>query len=174
MKLSLFDIDGTLTKTISNAAFGESIWDYCLRDIGRAALEMVSGDLIAGITNQLGVTLGLKSLDDCIAEQHYKMSLIDGMTCIYFCPDYGDTCYKVLRDGAVAKYPLTSLSSYRKPGPGMLELAMREFGVEPSDTIYCGDLSSDRLAASAAGVNYIDLSDSGAFSKGQQWCIIDI
>jgi len=44
---------------------------------------------------------------------------------------------------------------WRKPAPGMLLQAMTEAGVAPDDTLFVGDMESDRLAAEAAGVRFM-------------------
>jgi D-glycero-D-manno-heptose 1,7-bisphosphate phosphatase len=47
---------------------------------------------------------------------------------------------------------------YRKPAPGMLLSLMGQFGVSADETIYVGDMDSDRQAAEAAGVTFIHAS----------------
>lgn len=45
-------------------------------------------------------------------------------------------------------------SVYRKPGPGMIQYLMDALGFAPQDTVFVGDLDSDRLAAEAANVKF--------------------
>lgn len=44
---------------------------------------------------------------------------------------------------------------YRKPAPGMITLLMQRFNFDAANTIYVGDMESDRQAAEAAGVRFI-------------------
>ena len=43
----------------------------------------------------------------------------------------------------------------RKPGPGMLERIMAFYGVRRRETVFVGDSETDRLAAVAAGVDFL-------------------
>lgn len=45
-------------------------------------------------------------------------------------------------------------AQWRKPGPGMIVQAMKDYGVNPTDTVFVGDLETDRQAAQAAGVGF--------------------
>lgn len=45
-------------------------------------------------------------------------------------------------------------SRFRKPNPGMLQYLMDALGFAPDDTLYVGDMESDRQAAAAAGVRF--------------------
>jgi D-glycero-D-manno-heptose 1,7-bisphosphate phosphatase len=42
----------------------------------------------------------------------------------------------------------------RKPAPGMLQKIMRYWGCSPKDTLYVGDMESDRQAAINAGCDF--------------------
>jgi D-glycero-D-manno-heptose 1,7-bisphosphate phosphatase len=46
------------------------------------------------------------------------------------------------------------LSDRRKPGPGMLQEAMRQHGASPAETLFIGDALTDAEAAAAAGVAF--------------------
>ncbi len=45
-------------------------------------------------------------------------------------------------------------SRFRKPNPGMLHYLMDALGFAPDETVYVGDMESDRQAAEAAGVRF--------------------
>jgi D-glycero-D-manno-heptose 1,7-bisphosphate phosphatase len=47
----------------------------------------------------------------------------------------------------------------RKPRPGMLLRIMTFYGARPERTVFVGNHESDRRAAAAAGVDYIDAAD---------------
>ncbi|HEX6617876.1 MAG TPA: HAD-IIIA family hydrolase [Gemmatimonadales bacterium] len=53
-------------------------------------------------------------------------------------------------------HPLGVACDCRKPGPRMLVRVMAFYGVGPRDTIFVGDSESDRRAAAAAGVRFLD------------------
>ena len=46
-----------------------------------------------------------------------------------------------------------------KPAPGMFKSAIKDFSLNPSFCLMIGDAEKDRLAASKAGVPYIDITD---------------
>ncbi len=52
----------------------------------------------------------------------------------------------------------------RKPAPLMLEQLMEFWGVEPEQTLFVGDMESDRLAAENAGCDFKWAWESGGFS----------
>ena len=53
-------------------------------------------------------------------------------------------------------HPLGVACDCRKPGPRMLVRVMAFYGVRPRDTVFVGDNDSDRRAAAAAGVRFLD------------------
>ena len=153
-KLLLLDLDGTVREPVSGAKFINEPKDQFIFLGARNAIDRYSatGWNVIGITNQGGVMHGHKSLKDCIAEQRYTMRLIPQLKRVYFCPDAGDTCYRVVRplwlptiatvlrfDGGMGDDPSHQLGGYRKPQPGMLRLAIQQ--LEPqifqlTDTFY--------------------------------------
>lgn len=48
---------------------------------------------------------------------------------------------------------------WRKPGGGMIRQALADYGSAPEHATMVGDMDSDRLAAEAAGVAYIDAAE---------------
>ncbi|MPN40445.1 D-glycero-alpha-D-manno-heptose-1,7-bisphosphate 7-phosphatase [bioreactor metagenome] len=56
----------------------------------------------------------------------------------YFCPHHPD---------------ITGSCSCRKPAPGMILSAQKEFNIDLSQSVFYGDKESDRQAAMAAGVS---------------------
>lgn len=67
-----------------------------------------------------------------------------------------------LRDALIAAnigpcyWAIYSQPRYRKPGPGMLSDAIVFFSARSGDTIYIGDMESDKQAARAAECHYLD------------------
>jgi len=101
--------------------------------------------LVVVVSNQAGIAKGLYSEDD-YAEltQHMVSGLeeigawVDGW---YRCPHHPD---------------FSGPCSCRKPKPGMLLQAMRELHIQREWSFMVGDRVSDRLAAEAAGVTFVE------------------
>jgi D,D-heptose 1,7-bisphosphate phosphatase len=98
---------------------------------------------IAVVTNQAGIAKGMYTVT-AMRALHREMAVeledrgvhVDAW---YFCPHHPD---------------YTGECECRKPKPGMLKRAMRDFRVEPFDCIMYGDKEKDCLAAEAAGVKF--------------------
>lgn len=185
--LVIFDKDGTLVKPKSGATFVQSPSDQqLLVGVAERIAELREiGAVFAIASNQGGVEAGHKTLNDAIAEMRYCMGLT-GINESYFCPDFhGQECYRLthnemsmesqdpecLKVSDFANAP-TSITSFRKPGAGMIQAAMlfRLLSMaNPEDSIeatYIGDRTEDREAAANAGITFIDADAwrSGAVS----------
>ncbi|MEB3827119.1 HAD-IIIA family hydrolase [Phormidium sp. CCY1219] len=157
------DKDGTLIETASGAQYVNHPEDQRPLPGATEAIAQVAtrGYAIVGITNQAGVEAGHKTLEDCIQEMVYLLHLFPKMDCIFFCPNFkGHTCYKVWLQKShyrVQSYEnATYASAFRKPGWGMLEVALKEYHADPSACFMTGDRPEDCEAATAAGVTFID------------------
>ena len=113
-------------------------WLPIPRSLEAIAALNASGCSVAVCTNQSPIGRGMMSEGDLTAiHDHMRAALrtvhghIDG---IFFCPHRPDE-----RCGC------------RKPKPGLLQAAMRDFGVPASATCFVGDMLSDMEAAIAAG-----------------------
>lgn len=156
MKLLLLDLDGTVRESASGKTFINQPDDQKLIDGATEAIARYPGWTKIGITNQGGVAAGHKSLGDAIAEQHITLQLLPELDWIYFCPTYdGNACWKVDRYNSleIKQFFIEEFGSFRKPGAGMINLALRQFDVEQS--LYVGDRPEDEQAATAAGVPFM-------------------
>ena len=106
-----------------------------------------SGVLVLVVTNQSGVARGLYGLADVDAfHDHMQAELarhgarIDGF---YNSPYHPD--------GAVAEFAIHH--DDRKPGPGMILRAMRDWAVKHDGSFMIGDKQSDADSAAAAGIS---------------------
>lgn len=160
MKLLLLDCDGTIRQPLSNSKFIQSPLDQQIIEGADKAIAYYSpGEwTILGITNQGGVAAGHKSLSDCFDEQRYTLELFPQITAIYFCPDFeGKECWVVNR--VSMPLPASSLGyegqEFRKPGPGMLRLAMWQYDISPQHSFYVGDRPEDEEAAMRANVHFM-------------------
>jgi D-glycero-D-manno-heptose 1,7-bisphosphate phosphatase len=160
--LVLLDRDGTL---IRNVPFlGDATRVEVLPGVGEslAALQE-AGFALAIVTNQQGVGIGYLSTDQMIAvnQQLFRALAPHGVRIskIYYCPHTAaDEC------------------GCRKPKAGLVERALREFGVPSGRAFVVGDSATDAAAGKAAGVRTVLLGAEGDcdyrakdFSDAAQW-----
>jgi D-glycero-D-manno-heptose 1,7-bisphosphate phosphatase len=113
--------------------FRPEIFDIC-----RAAEQ--KGYLLIVITNQAGVAKGkfpeedLRLLNAWMKDQ-FKGQGID-IAAFYYCPHH--------KNGVVPDYAISC--NCRKPRPGMVEQAVRDFGIDIPASLVIGDKESDRIA----------------------------
>lgn len=146
-KLALFDRDGTI-----NVDTGHLHEPSKVQLIGSTVEAMCrySEDLswrIAVVSNQAGIGKGLYGAAEMRAtnaeierQLEEQGARVDGW---YYCPHHPD---------------YTGPCSCRKPAPGMLVRAMRDFNACPRDCVMYGDMDKDRQAAEAAGVRFVYVS----------------
>ena len=119
--------------------FVDGIFGLC-----RAARQR--GYALFVVTNQTGIGRGYYSEQDFLALTGWMCGVFEAegaaIDKVYFCPahpEFGLGAYKVD-------------STFRKPGPGMILQAAREFGVDLGRSVLVGDRESDIGAGIAAGV----------------------
>lgn len=164
----LIDLDGTVRETISGEKFINRPDDQKLILGVEEAIARCSNRPLVGITNQGGVKAGFKSLQDAIEEQKITLKLLPQMETIYFCPDDGDTVFRVTKTGFDQNYtghhPHSQnhnsiwnrvVGKLRKPGEGMLLLAMNYYDFSPENCLYVGDRPEDQAAALTANVPFM-------------------
>jgi D-glycero-D-manno-heptose 1,7-bisphosphate phosphatase len=147
-KLVIFDVDGTLVSTKSGATFRKSAddWQWLPGRFERLRELKVQGIRLAVATNQGGVAFGFMRREDILVEL-IKMCREVGIP-----PGGLYICYS---------HPKGSLEEYRreddrrKPGPGMLKEAMRDFEASPEETLFVGDMSDDAKAAYNAHCDFL-------------------
>lgn len=114
------------------------------------------------VTNQSGIARGyyteedVKTLHSFMNEELAKHSAhIDAF---YYCPHHVD--------GKIEQYKQSC--QCRKPLPGMLMQALKEWGIAPSESFLVGDKDSDIQAAEAAGIKGVLFKGENlyAFLKG--------
>lgn len=141
--LALFDRDGTVNVDTVHL---HRIEDCELIDSTVEVMSRYSEDpawRVAVVTNQAGIAKGLYTVDDMrllhrqMAETLRRRGVeVDGW---YFCPHHPD---------------FTGECGCRKPAPGMLLRAMRDFRAGPAECVMFGDKESDLTAAEVAGVHF--------------------
>ena len=143
-RLAMFDRDGTVNV---DTVHMHRIEDCELIESTVDAMRRYSEDPawhVAVVTNQAGIAKGLYAVEDMrlLHRQMAGMLRERGVEvdAWYFCPHHPD---------------YTGECDCRKPAPGMLLRAMRDFRAEPAECVMYGDKESDRLAAGAAGVGFV-------------------
>lgn len=155
-RLAMFDRDGTVNvDTVHMHRIGDCEFIEPTVD----AMRRYSDDpawRVAVVTNQAGIAKGFYTVADMrlLHRQMAAMLRERGVEvdAWYFCPHHPD---------------FTGECACRKPAPGMLQRAMRDFRADPAGCVMYGDKGSDRLAAEAAGIPFTDvkkLSDADAAS----------
>lgn len=130
--------------------FIDGIFDLC-----RHAKQL--GYLIFIITNQAGIGRGYYTEQEFAELTRWMCNIFMNENAaidkVYFCPTHPEQ--------AVGKY--RTESSFRKPAPGMILLAAREFNVNLQNSVLLGDKLSDIEAGIAAGVgtNLLYCPDKG-------------
>lgn len=142
------DRDGTINKYIG---FLKNIRDFELIDGVAEAIKEIneSGYLAIVITNQPVIARGEVSFNE-LQEIHNKMETLLGekgayLDAIYFCPHHP-------HKGYVGERPeLKVKCNCRKPQPGMLLQAAKDFNIDLANSWMVGDGANDVLAGKNAG-----------------------
>jgi D-glycero-D-manno-heptose 1,7-bisphosphate phosphatase len=104
------------------------------------------GFLLVVVTNQAGIARGYYTeVDYATFTAHLQSELASHgvlIDAVYSCPHHPD--------GSVAQYAVEC--NCRKPKPGMILTAMREMGIDPSQSWLVGDKLSDVQAGVAASI----------------------
>ncbi|MFM6054527.1 MAG: HAD hydrolase-like protein, partial [Sphaerospermopsis kisseleviana] len=108
-------------------------------------------------TNQGGVAAGHKTLNDCVLEQQYTLTLLQNLSYIFFCPDSGQTTYQVWENKYQKIDPFEKLN-FRKPSPGMVEWAIR-CNPQAKQYLMIGDRPEDQQCADNANIPFMWAED---------------
>lgn len=143
----IFDRDGVLNEDYGYAFEPEKlVWIPG----ARAAIKRVNdaGGLVLIATNQSGIGRGYYSEEQMHgfhAEMRRQLAAEGArIDAIYFCPFHEDAAEDRYRQ---ADHP------DRKPNPGMVLRALRDFGIDPKNALMIGDKPADVQAANGAGVD---------------------
>lgn len=161
-KAIFLDRDGTINKYVG---FLSNIDEFELIPGVAEAIKKInaSGYLAIVITNQPVIARGDLSFDELTAI-HNKMetllgaegAYIDG---IYFCPHHPDKGFA----NEVAELKIDCLC--RKPKPGMLLAAAKDYNIDLSQSWMIGDGKNDVMAGKAAGCKTILIGNEGEWTQ---------
>lgn len=150
--LAMFDRDGTINVDTGHlhSAEGCELIGGTVEVMRRYSDD--SGWRVAVVTNQAGIAKGMYSVGDMRALNRAMAQMLRErgveVDAWYYCPHHPD---------------YTGECECRKPRPGMLLRAMRDFRVDSAHCVMYGDSPKDRQAAEAAGVRFFSV---GASSSG--------
>ena len=147
-KAVFLDRDGTINQY---AGFLRNIDDFELVPRAADAIRSIntSGYLAIVVTNQPVIARGEASIDD-LEEIHNKMETLLGkegayLDAVYYCPHHPHKGY----EGERPEYKIEC--DCRKPKPGMLLQAAKDFNIDLSRSWMIGDGESDVKAGRGAG-----------------------
>lgn len=142
------DRDGTINKYVG---FLTDIDDFVLADGAAEAIKKIneSGYLAVVITNQPVIARGEVTFDE-LERIHNKMETLLGkggayLDGIYFCPHHPDKGF----EGERPEYKIDC--DCRKPKPGLILKAAKDFNIDLSKSWMIGDGESDILCGKNAG-----------------------
>jgi D-glycero-D-manno-heptose 1,7-bisphosphate phosphatase len=150
--LVLLDRDGTINVKAAEGEYVTSVYELELLQGVAAAVRRLNerGIPVAVVTNQRGIALGRMTEDDLEAV-HAALAARLGAEGARF-----DTVYHCPHDRGVC--------ACRKPEPGLLLRAARDFGAAPGRSVMIGDADSDVEAGQRAGMMTVQLSSAAAAS----------
>jgi len=114
--------------------FTPGIFDLCKK-------YLEAGYIILVITNQAGIAKGLFTKEDFLKLTDWMIGqfLNNGVIIskVFYCPHHPD---------------ITGFCECRKPNPGMILQAVKEFNLDISECVLIGDMESDIEAGRKAGI----------------------
>ena len=156
-KAVFLDRDGVINKYVGSL---RNIDDFELLDGVSKAIRKIneSGYLAIVVTNQPVIARGEVSFAE-LTEIHNKMETLLGedgtyLDAIYFCPHHTDKGF----DGEIPELKFDC--DCRKPKPGMLIKAAREFNIDLTKSWMVGDSDSDIMAGKNAGCSTVLIGES--------------
>lgn len=157
-KAVFIDRDGTLNEYVG---FLRDIDDFQLLPGVCDAIKMInqSGYLAIVVTNQPVIARGELTYEE-LSEIHNKMETLLGnegayVDAIYYCPHHPHKGY----EGEIAELKFDC--ECRKPKPGMLLQAEKDFNIDLSQSWMVGDSDNDIQAGIAAGCRTFLVSEEG-------------
>ena len=143
-RLAMFDRDGTINVDTGHLHEPEKL------ELIPSTVDIMRGYSddpdykVVVVTNQAGIAKGLYTEADMRNLHRYMEDELEKLgvhvDAWYFCPHHPD---------------YTGPCKCRKPAPGMLLAAMRDFDANAVDCVMYGDMPTDEAAARTADINFI-------------------
>lgn len=156
-KAVFLDRDGVINKYVG---FLTDINEFELNDGVSQAIKKINdnGYLAIVVTNQPVIARGEVTFEE-LEQIHYKMETLLGLDgayvdAIYYCPHHPHRGY----EGEVPELKIEC--ECRKPKPGMLIQASKDFNIDLSKSFMIGDGENDMLAGISAGCSTIMIGKS--------------
>ena len=135
----VINVDRAYVHRPEDFEFIDGIFDLCRRARQQDYLIFV-------ITNQAGIARGFYTEDDFLTLTQWMCEAFENAGAaidrVYFCPFHAEH--------GVGKYKRES--AFRKPAPGMILQAAKEFDVDLEHSVLVGDMETDIESGVAAGV----------------------
>jgi D-glycero-D-manno-heptose 1,7-bisphosphate phosphatase len=147
-KMVVLDRDGVINKKAPEHQYIKSVKEFCFLDGSLKGISILSkmNCYIVIVTNQRGIARRKFSLNDLYQIHIYMKKEIERnkgrVDKIYFCPHENNSC------------------ECRKPKPGMILNALKEFNVNPCEVVLLGDSFSDYQTAKNVGCDFIHIASS--------------
>ena len=130
MNILICDVDGTLTETVSGQPSKAHPQDVKVLLGVEKGLKYYAAKRysIIGISNQIEVAAGYKTIANAVQEMQYTITLLPQLRLILFCPDFeGKILYSVSQQGAteIDTADLGSCRSVSQLGDGNIS---RDYG----------------------------------------------
>ena len=129
----------------------------------RVRLAHAAGYMPVVVTNQAGIGRGYydeAAFLDYTAWMHARFAEQGApLLATYWCPHHPDA--------GIGDYRIACVC--RKPAPGMLLAAARDFGIDLTASMLVGDSPSDMDAGRAAGVGRLHLHAGGSGAESNEW-----
>lgn len=145
IKAVFFDRDGTLNV---DTGYLHRVEDFIWIEGAKEAIKYCNdlGYLVIIVTNQSGIARGYYTAE-AVFEIHswmqQELSKIGArLDDIFYCPHHVD--------GVIKEYSRSC--DCRKPATGMLEAAIKKYGISRNDSFFVGDADTDMQCAKNAGV----------------------
>lgn len=149
MSLYIFDKDKTLVGPLEGPPANSIEEQQLLPGVAeKCAALRAQGHILAVASNQGGVAWGFLTEDEAYDLVEHAADLI-GAKAIAMCPHHPK--------GRIEQYAIEC--PRRKPEPGMLLDLMQRFNFHANQTVYVGDMDTDRQAAEAAGIRFVEASE---------------
>ncbi|MBI4858031.1 MAG: HAD-IIIA family hydrolase [Acetobacterium woodii] len=167
-KAFFLDRDGVINEEVNNLKHAS---EFKLLEGATEAIKKINqSDFLAiVVTNQPVIAKGMCTFHG-IKDIHNKMEYLLGLEGayldkIYFCPHHPDDGY----DGEIKE--LKTECSCRKPNPGMIEKAEKEFNIDLQDSYFIGDSTTDILTGINAGLQ-TNLVNTGYAGNDKKYDVI--